>query len=172
VGEWKGKDLPDLSDEEIRRAGIAGCLLRRYDNPRSGAALTFFLVCGRPGQIAVHTPDVCYAGAGYEMTSQQARQIAPSDRRVPTASAWVGRFRKVGASAPSFMRIIWSWATPGAEWKAPDNPRLAYAGERALYKLYVIRDLTTPDEGLEDDAGVQFLRQFLPALDKALSPPA
>lgn len=41
-----------------------------YVHRTNGRAAAAMLMCGRPGPIAVHTPDVCYPGAGY-------RQVGP-----------------------------------------------------------------------------------------------
>ena len=54
----------------MARAGIKGCVYRRYRNPRTGESVSVLLVCGRGGPISVHTPDVCYAGAGYRPTAR------------------------------------------------------------------------------------------------------
>ena len=43
---------------------------------------------------------------------------------------------------------------------------LEFAGLPALYKLYVIQDLTRPDEPLEEEACKEFLRELLPELEK------
>ena len=49
-----------------------------------------------------------------------------------------------------------------------DNPRWAFAGEKVLYKLYLIRELAEPNEPLETDACVEFMCELLPALKNAV----
>ena len=49
LGDWQGQTL----DAESRQLGDAsGSLLRRYTNKWSGASVTVFLLCGRPGPVA------------------------------------------------------------------------------------------------------------------------
>src|SRR5436309_3557520 len=57
IGDWKGKDL----DVKAGQAGpgVAGCLQRSYFNPHRGVSVVIALVCGRPGPVATHTPEVC-----------------------------------------------------------------------------------------------------------------
>src|SRR5690349_8005042 len=58
IGDWEGEDTPLAGREP---PGVAAHLCRRYTNTRTGEAVTMFLVCGRPGPVSIHTPDVCYA---------------------------------------------------------------------------------------------------------------
>src|SRR5262245_38106245 len=64
LGDWQGETLPAESQQ---LADASGCLLRRYTNKFTGAAVTMFLLCGRPGPVAIHPPDSCYAAGGYEV---------------------------------------------------------------------------------------------------------
>src|SRR5689334_4408569 len=73
VGAWEGEPLT-LDEKQITRAGVRGYLLRRYVHRATGRALTVLLVCGRPGPVSVHTPDVCYASAGYTMPEPPVRE--------------------------------------------------------------------------------------------------
>src|SRR5436305_1973967 len=64
VGDWQGQAL-ELDPRQISKAGISGYLMRQYVHRPTGNAVTVLLLCGRPGPIAVHPPDVCYGGAGF-----------------------------------------------------------------------------------------------------------
>src|SRR5438105_6868432 len=57
-GDWVGEDVPCAS-QEVDRAGIQGCVCRKYRNVQTGEVVSALLVCGRGGPISVHTPDVC-----------------------------------------------------------------------------------------------------------------
>src|SRR5262245_54580703 len=59
IGPWQGHD-EELDARQVARAELHGHLLRRYVHAETGEALTVLAVCGRPGPIAVHSPDVCY----------------------------------------------------------------------------------------------------------------
>src|SRR5690348_14337503 len=63
VGDWQGHDLE--ADARLKD-GMAAVLYRSYVHRQSRETVTVYLVCGRPGPVAVHTPDVCYAASGFE----------------------------------------------------------------------------------------------------------
>ncbi len=166
AGPWQGQALPPLDPDDVKQARLSGYLWRRYRNSMTGEALSVLLVCGRPGPISVHTPDACYGGAGYDMDGQPVRCSLPTASGSKPATFWTARFRKTGAPVPQDLRIYWSWNAAGT-WEAPANPRLAFAGVPALYKLYIVCDLPAgAQEG--KDPGIEFLTDFLPELQKAL----
>jgi hypothetical protein len=168
VGSWKGHDL-EVDPAPFRQARAEAYWTRRYEDSK-GRAVTVILMCGRSGPLAVHTPDVCYRGAGYEMAGDPESVDVSAGPGGP-AHFWTARFQKEEPGAAGQLRLLWSWSTGGGPWLAPERPRLTFAGQPALYKLYVIRDLTTPDEPLAGDPALDLLRDLLPALDRALAPP-
>jgi hypothetical protein len=121
--------------------------------------------------MAVHTPDLCYRGAGYEVVGEPAR-VAVAGPGGP-AEFWAARLRKPGAGVATTLRIYWGWSADG-RWRAPDSPRWTFAGAPFLYKVYVVRDATADGEAGGEagrpDSGVRFLGEFLPVLKQALFP--
>jgi hypothetical protein len=167
LGEWRGSPI-ELNREQLDMAEIAGYVARRYVQGRDGTEVTLMLVCGRPGPISVHTPDICYAGAGYEPTGPPARQSLPIGPPGRPADFWHAVFRKQHAAVPTYLRILWAWSSRGT-WEAPDNPRLTFAPRQVLYKMYIIRAMAKVDEGFDDEPIQGFLRVLLPELEKVLS---
>jgi hypothetical protein len=166
IGDWRGRSL-ELNREQLFMAEIAGHVARCYENRLGRTAVTILLVCGRPGPIAVHTPDICYAGAGYEPLGPPVRRTLPIGPSGTPAAFRHAVFAKSNTAVPTYLRILWSWTADGT-WDSPDNPRLAFAPHWALYKLYVIRTMDTADEPIEDDPGLTFLQTLLPELKSAL----
>ncbi len=70
---------------------------------------------------------------------------------------------------PEALDVLWAWTTNGS-WTASTSPRVAFARSPVLYKLYVVRRLTRPDEKPPPEPCQDFLRLFLPALDARISP--
>src|SRR5579885_2068669 len=66
LGDWEGEAL-HASPRELQ--GLSGYLARRYVNRDTGDAVTVALMAGRPRVVSIHTPDVCYAGSGYEVAN-------------------------------------------------------------------------------------------------------
>jgi len=166
VGDWVSPD-PDqkLSDKQIARAEITGYVLRRYVNQKKGE-VTVLLICGRTGPTSLHGPEVCYLGAGYNQTADTTRQEFEAAGLPAAAEFRVAQFQK-NPPSPEPLRLYWSWSATGA-WETPASPRFHFGRFGALYKLYVIRELSRPDEPAADDPSPEFLRQFLPEVHKAL----
>jgi hypothetical protein len=167
VGEWHSQD-EELDPRQAVKAELSGSLLRQYTNRSNGAAIMVMLVCGRPGPVALHTPDICFVGSGQEMIETQKAQTIPDDR---PAQFFVAKFRRGDETVAEYFRVAWGWSANG-DWSAPASPRLAFARVPALYKLYVVRPMVRADEPLADDPTSKFLRLFLPQLRQHLFPGA
>jgi hypothetical protein len=162
-GEWESH-VKDISPAELEVAEVVGYCSREYvKRGDQKQRVTLLLICGRPGPISVHTPDICYAGAGYSVVGNVEHYPIKSD--AVAAEFATACFSKPNP-VPVPLRILWSWSD-GGPWSAPDNPRLTFARSGALYKLYVLRGT---DQTLQkDDPCVEFLEALLPELQKCLS---
>lgn len=167
VADWQGESR-ELDAQQIAKAELSGYLYRRYVNERTQEAVTILLVCGRAGPVSLHSPDVCYQGAGYHLSEPQSRRDVSRENMPEPVECWVGQFQKDGA-VPDPLRIFWTWSTNG-RWQAPDTPRLAFARADALYKLYVIRDLPRTDDPLDKDPSLEFVKVFVSQLQNYLFP--
>jgi Protein of unknown function (DUF3485) len=159
IGQWQSSPV-EL--EQDPKSGLAGLIARRYVNAKTGQSVTLLLGCGRAGPVCTHTPDVCYAGSGFEVENPRRFQLPGKP-----AEFWTARFMRERASGKTHLRIFWSWHG-SQSWKVADNPRLSFAGERVLYKMYLIREMTQPDEPLETDACVEFMNEVLPAFRQSV----
>ena len=153
-----------LSEREIAIAGIEGYASRRYVHRRTGASVSVLLLCGRSGPMSVHTPEICYVGAGFTRVGPERSYEGPSGSR---SEFQVSDFRKVNEANPTLLRIFLSWGYEGG-WAVPTKPRFAFAGKPYLYKLYVIRQMARPDETFKEDPATELLSELLPQLQKSL----
>jgi hypothetical protein len=168
-GDWSGTDAP-LDSREAKVARIDGSVSRRYVNARTGRAVTILLVCGRPGPIAAHPPEVCYAGGGYEVEGVRSKVAIDYGGPKP-AEFWSIRVAKPDAAHPERIGIDYGWFANGA-WTAPEGEaRLYFAGHPVLYKLYAIREQSRADDRPDFDPTADFLGEFLPRLQVALGGP-
>lgn len=162
IGDWTGQSF-ELPARERAAAGAEACLARRYVHRDRGVAVTVLLLGGLPGDLAVHTPDVCYPGAGYTLGRPAPVEVRYGPDRTPARLRTALAARR--GTDPSVLRIFWSWnATRG--WAVPDEPRWSFAAVPALCKLYVVRE--TAGAGIEPEADPchDFLTVFLPELDR------
>jgi len=168
IGDWTATSH-ELGAAERKMAGAEAWLSRVYTNPGRGVSISVLLLGGLPGKMSTHTPDICYAGAGYELGPPAAyeRRYGTDGRRAGFRTATAMR----GGANPSALRIFWTWhASTG--WAAPEDPRWTFAAERALCKLYVVRETGGAAVAPDRDPCNEFLDLFLPELDRAVFPAA
>jgi hypothetical protein len=165
---WEVHEMT-LTDAEQRVGEIEGYLHRRYVNRATGAVVSVLVLCGRPGPISVHTPEVCYGGGGWE-------QLAKS-RWSPGAGPFefdVLDMRKQGPTTSTQLRLYMAMGSRGA-WSVPKRPRLAFAGQSALFKIYVTHEAPNLAESVDQGPAVELLNALMPRLQEKLfpaSPPA
>jgi hypothetical protein len=163
LGDWQGEDV----ESDTRGASpVLGRLERRYRNVHTNKIVSVSLVCGKPGPISIHTPDVCYGSSGYAVGEN--KRFAP-----PTAAGaefWTADALKKKSTDQTRLRIFWAW-NGGEGWQAADNPRLAYVRFPVLFKLYLIRELNAADDALDDDPCLDLFQQLQPELQRALFAP-
>jgi hypothetical protein len=162
LAKWEGKEIEMNTDP---RLGLAGVLARRYVDRESGKVVTIYLACGRPGPVSTHTPDVCYEADGFK-GEPPTRVTLPADGTA-APEFWTARFTRQRPDGQTTLRIYWAWHAADG-WKAADNPRVAFASEAVLHKLYVIRELVNPNDPAEGDACTEFMRELLPVLEQKL----
>ncbi len=165
IEDWDGSSME--ADPELVPLIQAGeLLLRRYVHRSSGAAVVLYMTVGRAGPIvAAHEPDSCYPGAGYQFAAPTAKRSLAAGEAEKAQEFRVATFSKTERALPTHVRVFWSWSADG-NWRVPDKPRIAFAGQRRLYKVCVIRHLPRPSEPLEDDAAAAFIRVLMPEMEK------
>lgn len=167
IGDWEARD-EELGARETVVAGIRGGVLRKYARRGTGDVVTVLLICGRGGPMSVHTPDVCFAGNGYQTKGAPRRHAVETAGPAP-AEFWAARFDKPGADHDA-LGIMWAWTVDG-RWDAADNPRVRFGRSPAVYKLYLIHPVADPDaHPATDPVLADFARGFLPAARTALFP--
>lgn len=159
LGDWDGKPI-EVPAAQVAAASAAGITSRRYSNRYTGAEVNVMVICGRPGPVAVHPPDICYAGAGYAPGPKQIQPIGEND------SAWVADFKR-GGPQPATLRIRWAWSN-GGNWKASTSPRMDFARSKALLKIYVVRSI--PQSGDATSPELELIKELVPALATVLPP--
>lgn len=169
-GDWTSTE--NVIDEKVLKVAEAtGSISRTYANRKTGSVVSVLLLCGPPGPIGAHTPDICYRGIGFEMDGREEhRTITPADS--PAGSYWAATFQRQSTGADR-LRVAWMWGVDG-DWNASTNPRREFALRKALYKLYVSRGVTPADREANPpvDRIQDFLADFLPVVKKALNPSA
>ena len=167
IGDWEGQPI-QLDARQLAMAEAVGHLARRYVHRRTGDEMTVVVLCGRPGPISVHSPEVCYSGAGFSLNGERETFSLPGGDR-PTAEFFRGPVRQAGGRPRGPGRDLGLEGGRGLEGVGPTRGLFSH-NRPCLYKIYVIRRLSHPDEKLSQEPSQDFLRAFLPELDKRVSP--
>ena len=167
IGEWEG-EAGELPTRIIEQSEVSGYLLRRYKNPRTRAAISVFIGCGRPGPVGVHSPEVCYTGGGFELLASRRVAVAVDPGAV-NVGMMASDFRNPPSQNPGYLRILWAMSADGT-WAVPESPRIAYATVPVLFKIYLSREIGNPADSLEEDACYDFSRKLFPELNRTLFP--
>jgi hypothetical protein len=162
-GKWDGKNIDRPADAQ---SGLAAVIERRFVHRENGKVITIYLACGRPGPLCIHAPDTCYPADGFVEIEAPRRKSVPGEGKTPS-EFWSARYTRTRPDGQTNSRIFWSWHTAEG-WKVADNPRIAFAGESVLHKLYVIRDMANPNDPAEAEVCAEFMRELLPVLEQKL----
>jgi hypothetical protein len=166
IGDWTGEDLPPEDKRIMEIAGAVGSLSRIYRNDRN-EQVSMFIVCGRLDDVFFHSPDRCYPAAGFETSSEVVNQSIEAGTDV--AEFKTATFLKADPGGNQNLRIYWSFNGSGP-WVAPDAYRWAFAGQRALYKIYVVTPSTGREISADQNPAVDFIRAAIPELNRAFAP--
>jgi hypothetical protein len=123
------------------------------------------VVCGKPGPISVHTPEVCFPGAGFKIIGEPSPVTLSLGDDLPQAAFRTARFQKQNSAEKIEMDAFWSWTTNG-QWQAPNYPRWTFGRFPALFKVYLIRKVKFNREAPEEDLKVA--RAFMVELTKVI----
>jgi hypothetical protein len=170
VGEWRGRPGAPLPEQELLIGQIAGYFSQVFTHPK-GYAVNVLIVCGRPGPIAVHSPEVCLGGEGYTALGPKKRQSLSLPGMEKPVEFWVNQFYRNEGGLRKDRRQFWTYGAKSS-WTADDNPRFTYAGAPALYKIYIMREMQRKEDKLEEDPTLEFIKVFMPELQRRLFPSA
>ena len=176
-GDWVGTDAvtTEESDSQLKAAHVSYAVQRSYKNSKTGQEVSIFLACGPQRHLALHEPKSCYPAAGFNMVENELQYPIdiegpdPGDKPM-RAEFYTAPFRKDEVTGPLYLRIFWSW-NAGHGWVAPEWPKVKFAWEKVLYKLYVMGVVQERGSNLTNDPRVLFIRDFMPVLDKTLALP-
>ncbi len=159
LGEWTAT-ANVVPPKHLQIAEAQAHLSRTY-SAAGRPAVSVMLLYGEPGPLGAHTPETCYAGAGFrQLGAAAARDLAGS-------AFWYARF-ETAAQPPAVLAAHWAWGT-GGDWQASENPRLDFAAYSTIYKLYVSHGVTR-DDAARGPPPADFLANFLGELRTRLAP--
>lgn len=161
MGDWVYIEDRSLSDSAVQLLRCYGYTHRVYQNQASGARVTFAVLHGPRGPIAVHTPEICYSAAGMRVSGGRRKAIVKTESG--QHSFWQISFLSKVDAKPA-LEVHYGWSD-GKQWQAADHPRFWLTEN--LYKLQIAG---TPPQANEPSPSQDFLEVMLPHLTPLLNP--
>jgi hypothetical protein len=166
VGPWTVEKQHEMDEKIRQRAEAVGYIDRSYRNTKTSETVRVLMLCGDPGPIGAHTPEICYGGYGFVSGAKHQCGVAVSDG---SGEYFSTVFRKPEGNDAA-LRVCWAWGVDG-NWFASDAPRGDFMTRSALYKIYVTRPIRVGEnEATADEVIRDFLTAFLPEVKKTLAP--
>jgi hypothetical protein len=172
IGDWHGQDTrnEELTDRLKREGTLHELVSRVYTEASSGESVSLMLATGRPGPISTHNPLTCYGGVGFDPEGRIGTMAVRPPGAPPARFARCS-FQKGGPEREE-LTVYWGWRTPKG-WVADTaaDPRFNFVTQRALTKLYVVRQGGGRRDpgGRGDDLALRFLNAALPVIDATLA---
>ena len=170
IGDWHSQPI-EMSEGQIKAAEVVGYFCRVYRNDKTRAEIQITVLCGPHGPISVHSPTICFPGAGLQQAYPEKKETVDSGK--VKGEFWRTTFTM---QSPDGVRedvdTFWAWSTDGI-CEAPNNPRLQYASSPHLYKIYATQRRNAAEAHKTNDEPLpgceEFLKDFLPAFRSAIS---
>jgi len=165
-GNWKLFEELELTDRE---KGILGCESswnRRYVHKSTGQVVAVVMICGPPGPTSSHYPGLCYSSQGFEAQLDTAERFFLEFPGNKSHEFFENSFLATGLSAQK-LQVCYAWRQ-GDRWLAPAIPRVTFGGGAFLYKIQLAAHHTRDIVAGEGGPCREFLREFIPALEKTV----
>lgn len=163
-GSWERVGEDAKLDENVQTLlRCYGSVNRTYQNVETGERVAIALLAGPSHTLVVHSPEVCYSGAGYTpKTMTQAKVNVPENDEI-------AEFRRLTLQSNDIVEqkllVYYGWSA-GDDWKAPEDPRWSLGHAPYLFKLQAAA--VVADDSNEEDVVARFLADALPTLRTTL----
>jgi hypothetical protein len=167
AGDYDGTVM-EIQTDRVATKGSGAYVSARFVDRVRGETVFMTLVCGRPGPLSLHPPTICFPAHGYAQQGPDTRTTVSVPGGARSADFMQSEFVRNAGTGTEHIHICWAYGLNGS-WTVPANPRIAWARQPAVYKLYVFRQSVGADAPLAEDPLVPFLQTYLPELQKVLS---
>ena len=169
VGSWQGRELP--SDPKVMRVAQALAFSNReYRHAQNRGTVRVLTMYGPSGDQGAHDPEVCYSGLGFKRLEEPVRRNYTAAETDAPVHLWNARFLRSEPQPPTELLLAWGWRDRTG-WVAPSQPRLAFAGQNMIYKIYIQIDsgdtADAKSKRLDD-----FAKPYFQELNRTLTTPS
>jgi hypothetical protein len=161
-GVWKRTESSELPDYAIDQLQVSEAEHWVYVNEKTGDQVRVSFLIGPTGRLAVHTPDVCMVGGGYQIKNSAVREEFPKDDQEKDNVDSFWRVSLVNGIASDYQIVVYYALGTGKQWWAKESPRFELAKFPFILKLQVETITTTDPERF--NAAREFLKAILPEI--------
>jgi hypothetical protein len=168
-GPWQVQSKNTFKDSVLTELRCIGYLSRTYENQETGTEVNVAVLLGPPGEISVHTPEICFSSKDFTRETKRQRLVFTN----PDGSQeefWSLDFRANDLHG-RLLHVAYGWSL-GSHWSAPEDPRFIFGGRPYLYKLQLAITGDVQPEMTGENPCRRFLADFIPAIRKYLSDPS
>jgi hypothetical protein len=155
LGDWDSV-ATELTPAQFAATNVAGAIGRRFTHRYDRTEVNVLILCGRPGPVAVHPPEVCYGANGFTMGTVQQDALEEGH------TMWRADFTKPGGLSDT-LRVRWAWSD-GQSWQASRSPRTDYARSRVLYKFYAVKNVSSSDINSDYKPEIDLINRIIATL--------
>ncbi len=156
--QWVMKSDDPMDPFALKMLRCAGYVNRSYEHSITGATIRMSIILGPSGEIAVHTPEVCFSSRQYEEPGER-QSVAIECQDGSKGEFWTNEFQPRDKINGRPIRVLYAWST-GGTWMAAKGSDLRFSGQPYLYKI----QLSVADEAV----GRNFLRDLIPVAKRYL----
>ncbi len=150
--QWVMKSDDPLDPVAMKMLRCAGYVNRTYEHSITGAMIRMSIILGPSGEIAVHTPEVCFASRQYEEPGER-QSVAIECEDGSQGEFWSNAFQPRDKTSGRPIRVFYAWST-GGPWMAAEGSGLRFSGRPYLYKIQL--------SGADEEVCRSFLRDLIP----------
>jgi hypothetical protein len=174
IGDWHSTENQTSDESRVGAGAVGHFVSRSYRNSSTGEVVSVWIIVGHSRDICRHTPDVCFPSSGFRAVGKENLPYTIEVDENHKADFWSNAFIKEdSATGRHLVRVFWSWYKPNDEdkiaWEAPLRQRFHFGNTPALYKMYFSSEQSDMSETVDKSVCVRFAKEFIPAVDRALS---
>ena len=162
---WNSVDKP-IDEKTFKASGVRDSISRTYVNG-DGETVDVFIAAGHSRHITIHTPEWCYPGAGFKSEGDPNSMTIEAEGLKSNPEFLTKVYAKPDPTNPFNVRILWTYTEDG-HWRGPRMPKPAYGNRPALFKIYLITQLSESNPSGDEERLNEFAKDFMPQVTDLL----
>jgi hypothetical protein len=158
-GHWRMQSANTFDASTLAQLRCTGYISRNYQNQETGIEVNVAMLLGPPGEISVHTPEICFSSQEFN-TETKRQHLVLTNPDGCKEEFWALDFRSNDLHA-RLVHVAYGWSL-GNHWSAPEEPRFVFSGNQYLYKIQLAISGNVQQEMSGENPCRQFLTDFIP----------